>query len=88
MLKMKALFVSHDQEAYAELSQGQALDLLFGVDSAEIYGDHVTQIVDLGYAKLELHRNNEYREFAGYDERVKELSKCYINISDEFEEVG
>ena len=54
----------------------------------EIYGDHVMQILDLGYAKLELHRNNEYREFAGYDERVKELSKLYTNISDEFEEVG
>lgn len=44
MLKMKALYVNHNDETFAELTHGQALDLLFGVDSAEIYGDHVSQI--------------------------------------------
>ena len=61
MLKMKALYVNHNDETFAELTHGQALDLLFGVDSAEIYGDHVSQIVDLGNErKLELYRNNEF----------------------------
>nr|DAL27291.1 MAG TPA_asm: hypothetical protein [Caudoviricetes sp.] len=29
MLKMKALYVNHNDETFAELTQGQALDLLF-----------------------------------------------------------
>lgn len=72
MLKMKALYVNHNDETFAELTHGQALDLLFGVDSAEIYGDHVSQIVDLGdERRLELYRNNEFVPFAEYFERVK-----------------
>ena len=78
MLKMKALYVNHNDETFAELTHGQALDLLFGVDSAEIYGDHVSQIVDLGNErKLELYRNNEFVQFAEYSERVKTLSELY-----------
>lgn len=89
MLKMKALYVNHNDETFAELTHGQALDLLFGVDSAEIYGDHVSQIVDLGNErKLELYRNNEFVPFAEYFERVKTLSELYTNISDWFEEIG
>ena len=87
-MKMKALYVNHNDETFAELTHGQALDVIFNADNAEMYGDHVNQIVDLGNEiKLELYRNNEFVSFADYYERVKTLSELYTNISDCFEEV-
>lgn len=87
-MKMKALYVNHNDETFTELTHGQALDVIFNADNAEMYGDHVNQIVDLGNEiKLELYRNNEFVPFAGYYERVKTLSELYTNISDWFEEV-
>lgn len=84
-MKMKALYVNHNDETFAELTHGQALDVIFNADNAEMYGDHVNQIVDLGNEiKLELYRNNEFVPFAGYYERVKTLSELYTNISDWF----
>lgn len=89
MLEMKALYVNHNDETFAELTHGQALDVIFNADNAEMYGDHVSQIVDLGdERKLELYRNNEFVPFAEYFERVKNLSELYTNISDWFEEIG
>lgn len=82
-MKMKALYVNHNDETFAELTHGQALDVIFNADNAEMYGDHVNQIVDLGNEiKLELYRNNELVPFEGYYERVKTLSELYTNISD------
>lgn len=87
-MKMKALYVNHNDETFAELTHEQALDVIFNADNAEMYGDHVNQIIDLGNEiKLELYRNNEFVPFAGYYERVKTLSELYTNISDWFEEV-
>ena len=87
-MKMKALYVNHNDETFAELSHGQTLDVIFNAENAEMYGDHVNQIVDLGNEiKLELYRNNEYISFEGYYERAKTLSGLYTNISDWFEEV-
>ena len=87
-MKMKALYVNHNDETFAELTHGQALDVIFNADNAEMYGDHVIQIVDLGNeVKLELYRNNEFVPFAAYYERVKTLSELYTNIPDWFEEV-
>lgn len=87
-MKMKALYVNHNDETFAELTHGQALDVIFNADNAEMYGDHVNQIVDLGNeVKFELYRNNEFAPFAGYYERVKTLSELHTNISDWFEEV-
>ena len=58
-MKMKALYVNHNDETFAELTHGQALDVIFNADNAEMYGDHINQIVDLGNeVKLELYRNN------------------------------
>lgn len=77
-MKMKALYVNHNDETFAELTHGQALDVIFNADNAEMYGDHVNQIVDLGNeVKLELYRNNEFVPFAGYYERVKTLSELF-----------
>ena len=88
MLRMKALYVNHNDETFAELTKGQALDVIFNADNAEMYGDHVNQIVDLGdNVKLELYRNNEHVAFISYYERVKTLSELYTNILDWFEEV-
>lgn len=87
-MKMKALYVNHNDETFAELTHGQALDVIFNADNAEMYGDHVNQIVDLGNeTKLELFRGVEFVPFASYYERVKNLSELYTNISDWFEEV-
>ena len=40
-MKMKALYVNHNDETFAELIHGQALDVIFNADNAEMYGDHV-----------------------------------------------
>lgn len=36
-MKMKALYVNHNDETFAELTHGQVLDVIFNADNAEMY---------------------------------------------------
>ena len=88
MLKIKALYVNHIDETFAELTHGQALEIIFGAEQIESFGDFSSVTIDLENNQVELYKNTGLVGFEEYVQRVDELSQVYKNITDEISEVG
>ena len=88
MIKIKALMVNHIEETFAELTHGQALEIIFGAEEINICGDFSSVILDFEHNQVELYKNTGLIGFEEYVDRVDELSKVYKNITSEMTEVG
>lgn len=89
MLKLRVLYVNHENETYAILSCAQALDLIACCDcDMTAFGDHTAQIVELEFGHVEIFRNNEMAEFSEFNDRVKELElSFYEDITCDFSKI-
>lgn len=83
MIKIKALMVNHIEETFAELTHGQALEIIFGAEDINIYGDFSSVILDFECNQVELYKNTGLIGFEEYVDRFDELSKVYKNVTNE-----
>lgn len=83
MIKIKALMVNHIEETFAELTHGQALEIIFGAEDINIYGDFSSVILDFENNQVELYKNTGLIGFEEYVDRFDELSKVYKNVTNE-----
>ena len=56
MIKIKALMVNHNEETFAELTHAQALEIIFGAEQIDTFGDFSNVILNLGYNQVELYK--------------------------------
>lgn len=89
MLKLKVLYVNHENETYAILSCAQALDLIACCDrDLDFFGDHISRTVVLEFGQVEIYRNNELVEFSEFNNRVNELElSFYEDITCDFSKI-
>ena len=89
MLKLRVLYVNHENETYAILSCAQALNLIACCDcDMNSFGDHTSQTVELEFGQVEIYRNNELVEFSDFNDRVKELVlSFYEDITCDFSKI-
>ena len=83
MIKIKVLMVNHIEETFAELTHGQALEIIFGAGDIDIYGDFSSVILDFESNQVELYKNTGLIGFEEYVDRFDELSKIYKNVTNE-----
>lgn len=83
MIKIKALMVNHIEETFAELTHGQALEIIFGAEDINIYGGFSSVILDFECNQVELYKNTGLIGFEEYVDRFDELSKVYKNVTNE-----
>lgn len=83
MIKIKALMVNHNEEIFAELTHGQALEIIFGAEQIDTFGDFSNVILNLGDNQVELYKNTGLIGFEEYVDRFDELSKVYKNVTNE-----
>ena len=89
-MRIKHIYVNHEDETFAILTAAQAIDMLYSMDNTiEVYGSPFGGIfnIDEESRRIEFFRDSEWIPFESFNKRVKDLSSCYTDITDFFETI-